>query len=47
MHFMGLKLVLDLMGDFVNGHLTNIMNVCITLVVTVLNMLLLYTLFWG
>jgi manganese transport protein len=27
----------DLMGDFVNGHLTNIMNVCITLVVTVLN----------
>ena len=37
----------DLMGDFVNGHLTNIMNVCITLVVTVLNMLLLYTLFWG
>ena len=37
----------DLMEDFVNGHLTNIMNVCITLVVTVLNMLLLYTLFWG
>jgi len=35
------------MGDFVNGQLTNIMNVCITLVVTVLNMLLLYTLFWG
>lgn len=37
----------DLMGAFVNGRFTNILNVCITLVVTVLNVLLLYTLFWG
>ena len=32
------------MGELVNGRLTNIVNVVITLVVTVLNVLLLYTL---
>jgi manganese transport protein len=37
----------DLMGELVNGRLTNIMNVVIALVVTVLNVVLLYTLFWG
>ncbi len=37
----------DLMGAFVNSRLTNIVNVCITLVVTILNIILLYTLFWG
>jgi len=37
----------DLMGDLVNGRYTNIFNVLITLVVTALNLLLLYTLFWG
>jgi manganese transport protein len=37
----------DLMGALVNGRFTNILNVCITLVVTVMNVLLLYTLFWG
>ncbi len=37
----------DLMGEFVNTRLTNVVNVLIALVVTVLNVLLLYTLFWG
>jgi manganese transport protein len=37
----------DLMGGLVNGRFTNIFNVLITLVVTALNLLLLYTLFWG
>jgi manganese transport protein len=37
----------DLMGGLVNGRLTNVVNVLISLVVTVLNVLLLYTLFWG
>lgn len=37
----------DLMGEFVNGRLTNIVNIVITLVVTMLNVFLLYTLFWG
>jgi len=37
----------DLMGELVNGRLTNVMNVVIALVVTVLNVVLLYTLFWG
>src|SRR5579859_858073 len=37
----------DLMGDLVNGRYTNIFNILITLVVTTLNLLLLYTLFWG
>ncbi len=37
----------DLMGDLVNGRNTNVINVLICLVVTVLNVVLLYTLFWG
>jgi len=37
----------DLMGEFVNTRLTNVVNVLIALVVTILNVLLLYTLFWG
>jgi len=37
----------DLMGEFANRRLTNIANVLISLVVTILNVLLLYTLFWG
>lgn len=37
----------DLMGEFANTRLTNIANVGIALVVTALNVLLLYTLFWG
>ena len=37
----------DLMGELVNGRLASIVNVAITLVVTVLNVVLLYTLFWG
>jgi manganese transport protein len=37
----------DLMGELVNSRLTNVMNVVIALVVTVLNVVLLYTLFWG
>ena len=37
----------DLMGGLVNGRFTNVLNVCITLVVTLMNVLLLYTLFWG
>ncbi len=37
----------DLMGELVNGRLTNVMNVLLALVVTILNVLLLYTLFWG
>jgi manganese transport protein len=37
----------DLMGKFVNTRLTNVVNVLIALVVTILNVLLLYTLFWG
>ena len=37
----------DLMGGLVNGRYTNVVNVLISLVVTVLNVLLLYTLFWG
>src|SRR6266568_171249 len=36
-----------LMGEFVNTRLTNVVNVLIALIVTVLNVLLLYTLFWG
>jgi manganese transport protein len=37
----------DLMGELVNGRLTNIVNVLLVLVVTILNVVLLYTLFWG
>lgn len=37
----------DLMGSFVNTRLTNAVNVLICLVVTVLNVVLLYSLFWG
>ncbi len=37
----------DLMGELVNGRFTSIVNILIALVVTVLNVLLLYTLFWG
>jgi len=37
----------DLMGELVNGRLTNIVNVVIVLIVTVLNVVLLYTVFWG
>jgi len=37
----------DLMGEFVNTRLTNVVNVLIALVVTILSVLLLYTLFWG
>ena len=37
----------DLMGELVNGRFTNIVNVVIALVVTVLNVVLLYTVFWG
>ena len=37
----------DLMGEFVKTRLTNVVNVLIALIVTVLNVLLLYTLFWG
>jgi manganese transport protein len=37
----------DLMGELVNSRLTNVMNIVIALVVTVLNVVLLYTLFWG
>jgi manganese transport protein len=37
----------DLMGEFVNSRLTNVVNVGIALAVTTLNMVLLYTLFWG
>ena len=37
----------DLMGGLVNGRFTNVVNVLISLVVTMLNVLLLYTLFWG
>jgi manganese transport protein len=37
----------DLMGAFVNTRLTNVVNVLIALVVTVLNVILLYSLFWG
>jgi manganese transport protein len=36
----------DLMGELVNGRLTNIVNVLLVLVVTILNVVLLYTLFW-
>lgn len=37
----------DLMGSFVNTRLTNVVNILICLVVTVLNVILLYSLFWG
>jgi Mn2+/Fe2+ NRAMP family transporter len=37
----------ELMGQFVNGRLTNIVNVLLVLVVTILNVVLLYTVFWG
>jgi Mn2+/Fe2+ NRAMP family transporter len=37
----------DLMGELVNSRLTNIVNVLVALVVTVLNVFLLYVLFWG
>lgn len=37
----------DLMGELVNGRFTNSMNVLIVLIVTVLNVFLLYALFWG
>lgn len=37
----------DLMGPLVNGRFTNMVNILIALVVTVLNVVLLYTLFWG
>ena len=37
----------DLMGELVNGRYTKMVNVLICLVVTVLNVVLLYTLFWG
>jgi Mn2+/Fe2+ NRAMP family transporter len=36
-----------LMGELVNTRNTNIMNAIILLVVTILNIILLYTLFWG
>jgi len=34
------------MGELVNGLLTHIVNVTIALIVTVLNVVLLYTVFW-
>lgn len=37
----------ELMGELVNTRLVNILSVLVTLVVTALNVLLLYTLFWG
>jgi len=37
----------DLMGELVNGRYTKVVNGLICLVVTVLNVVLLYTLFWG
>src|SRR5947209_5436866 len=37
----------DLMGELVNRRVTNWVNVAIALIVTVLNVVLLYTLFWG
>jgi manganese transport protein len=37
----------DLMGSLVNSRFTNVVNVLIALVVTVLNVVLLYTVFWG
>jgi len=37
----------DLMGGLANGRYTSIVNMLICLVVTVLNVVLLYTLFWG
>ena len=37
----------ELMGELVNGRYTSIVNMLICLVVTVLNVVLLYTLFWG
>jgi manganese transport protein len=37
----------DLMGSLVNSRFTNAVNVLIALVVTVLNVVLLYTVFWG
>src|SRR6266704_177762 len=37
----------DLMGELVNGRYMSIVNILICLAVTVLNVLLLYTLFWG
>ena len=37
----------DLMGSFVNTRLTNAVNILICLVVTLLNVILLYSLFWG
>jgi manganese transport protein len=36
----------DLMGELMNGRLTNIMNIFIVFIVTVLNVILLYTLLW-
>jgi manganese transport protein len=37
----------ELMGELVNGRYSNVVNVLICLVVTILNVVLLYTLFWG
>lgn len=37
----------DLMGVFVNGRWMYLISILVTLVVTALNVLLLYTLFWG
>ena len=37
----------DLMGEFVNKRLTNVANIVIALIVTALNVVLLYTLFLG
>lgn len=37
----------DLMGSFVNTRWVNVANIVICLVVTVLNVILLYSLFWG
>ncbi len=37
----------DLMGALVDGRWTHYFNILLTLVVTVLNVVLLYTLFWG
>jgi Mn2+/Fe2+ NRAMP family transporter len=37
----------DLVGEFVNNRLTNTVNVLVVLVVTALNVFLLYALFWG
>ena len=37
----------DFIGELVNNCLTNTVNVLVALVVTALNVFLLYALFWG